>query len=43
MDYTEKIKKIEKWNIPFREIKTVPNNRKVLLDYDFDDAKEIFC
>lgn len=36
------IKKIEKWTIPFREIKTVPNNRKLLLDYDFEDAKDIF-
>lgn len=36
------IKKIEKWTIPFREIETVPNNRKVLLDYSFEDAREIF-
>ena len=35
------IKKISKWTIPFREIKTIPS-RKVLLDYDFEDAKEIF-
>lgn len=35
------IKKIEKWTIPFREIKTV-SSRKQLLDYNFEDAKEIF-
>jgi len=28
------IKKINKWKIPYKEIKTVPNNRKELLDYD---------
>ena len=28
------IKKIDKWTIPYQEIKTVPNNRKELLDYD---------
>lgn len=28
------IKKIDKWNIEFQEIKTIPNNRKKLLDYD---------
>lgn len=28
------IKKIDKWEIPYKEIKTVPNNRKELLDYD---------
>ena len=35
------IKKIEKWTIPFIEIKTIPS-RKALLDYDFEFAKEIF-
>lgn len=35
------IKKIEKWTIPFKEIKTIPS-RKSLLDYDFEDAKEFF-
>ena len=28
------IKKIDKWGIPYQEIKTVPNKRKELLDYD---------
>lgn len=28
------IKKIDKWGIPIKEIKTIPNNRKHLLDYD---------
>ena len=28
------ITKIDKWNIPYKEIKTIPNNRKKLLDYD---------
>lgn len=28
------IKKIDKWSIPYLEIKTIPNNRKQLLDYD---------
>lgn len=28
------IKKIDKWTIPYKEIKTIPNNRKELLDYD---------
>ena len=36
------IKKVEKWTIPFKEIETIPNNRKVLLDYSFEAAKEIF-
>lgn len=31
------IKKIEKWSIPYKEIKTVPNSRKQLLDYDIKD------
>ena len=35
------IKKLEKWPIPHIEIKTIPS-RKVLLDYDFESAKEIF-
>jgi len=28
------IKKIAKWPIPYKEIKTIPNNRKDVLDYD---------
>lgn len=36
------ITKISKWKLPYREIKTIPNNRKILLDYDFEDAKLIF-
>ena len=28
------IKKIDKWGIPYKEIKTIPNKRKELLDYD---------
>lgn len=28
------IKKIAKWGIPYKEIKTIPNKRKELLDYD---------
>lgn len=28
------ILKINKWGIPYKEIKTIPNNRKKLLDYD---------
>lgn len=36
------IKKIDKWTIPYREISTIPSNRKILLDYDFEDAKDIF-
>lgn len=28
------IKKIDKWEIPYKEIKTIPNNRKQLLDYE---------
>lgn len=35
------IKKIEKWDIPFIEIDTIPS-RKELLDYNFECAKEIF-
>lgn len=27
------IKKIDKWDIPFSEIETIQNNRKILLDY----------
>lgn len=27
------IKKIDKWGIPYKEIATIPNNRKHLLDY----------
>lgn len=27
------IKKLERWNVPYVEIETVPNNRKQLLDY----------
>lgn len=27
------IKKIDKWTIKYREIETIPNNRKSLLDY----------
>lgn len=27
------IKKIDKWTIPYKEIQTIPNNRKELLDY----------
>ena len=27
------IKKIDKWGIPYKEIVTIPNNRKKLLDY----------
>ena len=27
------IKKIDKWTIPYKEIRTIPNNRKQLLDY----------
>lgn len=32
------INKIDNWNIPYKEIQTVPNNRKTYLDYtgDFD-------
>lgn len=30
------IKKIDKWNIPFSEIPTIPNSRKHLLDYTGD-------
>lgn len=28
------IKKISKWTIPYKEIRTIPNNRKNLLDYE---------
>lgn len=35
------ITKIAKWPIPYVEIKTIPS-RKALLDYDFNQAKEIF-
>lgn len=31
------IKKIDKWNIEYHEIKTLSNNRKKLLDYDKND------
>lgn len=27
------IKKIDKWTIPYKELKTIPNTRKKLLDY----------
>lgn len=27
------IKKIDNWKIPYKEIRTIPNNRKYLLDY----------
>lgn len=35
------IKKIDKWELPYIEIRTIPS-RKALLDYDFEHAKEIF-
>lgn len=35
------IKKLNKWPIPYIEIKTIPS-RKALLDYDFEFAKQIF-
>ena len=35
------IKKIDKWKIPYIEIKTVPS-RKTLLDYDVSQLSEIF-
>ncbi len=35
------IKKIDKWNLPYIEVRTIPS-RKQLLDYDFNQAKEIF-
>lgn len=35
------IKKINKWTIPYIEVKPVPS-RKQLLDYDFEFAKQIF-
>ena len=28
------IKKIDKWTIPYKEIRTIPNNRKEFLDYE---------
>jgi len=28
------IKKITKWPIPYKEIRTIPNNRKEFLDYE---------
>lgn len=31
------IEKIDKWDIEYKEIKTIPNNRKHLLDYDKED------
>lgn len=31
------IKKIDKWSIPYKEIMTVPNSRKQLLDYRNED------
>lgn len=31
------IKKIDNWEIPYQEIKTIPNSRKKLLDYDPND------
>ena len=31
------IKKIDKWGIPYKEIMTVPNSRKQLLDYRNED------
>ena len=34
------IKKIDKWTIPYKEIRTVPNNRKQLLDY-IGDLEEL--
>lgn len=33
------IKKIDKWGVPIREIETIPNNRKHLLDYTGDIVK----
>lgn len=30
------IKKLDKWDIPFVELQTIPNNRKSLLDYTGD-------
>lgn len=36
------IKKIEKWNLPYIEVRTLPS-RKQLLDYDPAHACEIFC
>lgn len=30
------IKKIDKWQIPYSEIETIPNNRKILLNYTGD-------
>ena len=31
------IKKLDKWAIPYKEIRTVPNNRKTYLDYAKED------
>lgn len=31
------ITKIDKWVVPYKEVKTIPNNRKELLDYDKSD------
>lgn len=28
------IKKIDKWSLPYKEIRCIPNNRKLLLDYE---------
>lgn len=35
------IKKLEKWDIPYVEIKTIPNNRKQLLDYTGEFEPEV--
>lgn len=35
------IKKIDKWDLPYIKVKTLPS-RKELLDYDFNHAKQIF-
>ena len=35
------IKKLEKWDISYVEIKTIPNNRKQLLDYTGDFTPEL--
>lgn len=32
------ITRIKEWAIPYREIRTVPNTRKLLLDYDKSDS-----
>lgn len=36
------IKKIAKWNIPYVEIETIPNNRKGILEYQYEQAQDIF-